>query len=302
MSDETQVDTVEPEGPVTEPPFDGSSGLAVDEIPRTGEFSPEEPAVEPEPASEPEPEPQEEDAKPAGYDQVDFQNDDRDKIEQRFHRLYGQMKQSQSINDQMIADQRAMYERIQNMEVGQAQANAQATLGHLQAQLQEAMDVGDAARSTQIISQISQMTANAAVPPANYGQPATQPAQPQAQDQEHPDVPRIREWGAQRPWMQEGSPDRAWGAMQLNDMYNSPEWADRPVEEKLAQLEKTYTDLRAPSRQADTTQPQVLGQEGSPRPKSSGTVSLNNDQKAIAVRMFPDKTAAEAHKAYAKGL
>lgn len=295
MSDETQVDAAEPEGPITEPPFDGSSGLAVDEIPRTGEFSPDEPAVEPEPEPQKEDEP-----KPSGYDQVDFQNDPRDQIEQRFHRLYGQMKQSQSMMDQMVTDQRTMFERVQNMEVGQTQANAQATLGYLQAQLQEAMDLGDAARSTQIISQISQMTAQAAAPPANYGQPAAQPAT--TQEQEHPDVAQIREWSSSRPWSQEGHKDRPWAAFQLNELYQSPEWSDRPVVEKLTEVERRYNDYSKPGQQAQPAQPQVLGQEGSPRPKSSGTVSLNTDQKAIAVRMFPDKSAAEAYKAYGKGL
>lgn len=286
MTDETTVEAAEPEA-VIEPPYEGSTGLAVDELPRTGEFAEEEQEVEQESEKE--------DAKPTGYDQVDFQKDSREEIEARFHRLYGQMKQSQSMVDQMAVDQRALYEKMQNWEVAQAQTNTQSQMSQLQAQLQEAMDVGDAARSTAIIGQISQLSARAAIP-----QPTYTPQVQQEAPQDSPDVAKIREWSSSRDWTQEGHKDRPWAALQLNDMYQSPEWSGQSVEAKLAEVERRYTELRQPPEQ--TVAP-VLDQGGGQRRRPGAKMAnLNQDQKNIAVRMFPEKEPKAAYEAYTRGL
>tara|TARA_R110000822_G_scaffold49674_11_gene130109 strand:- start:4647 stop:5501 length:855 start_codon:yes stop_codon:yes gene_type:complete len=283
MSDETNAD--EGEGPVIGPTYEGSSALSIDDLPRTGENDDAPP-----PAQEPA------EGKAPGYKQVDFEKDDRAAIEQRFHRLYGQMKQSQAMVDQMTVDQRTLHEKLSNIEVGQVQTNVATHMKQLQGQLQEAMDVGDAAKSTAVIRQISQLEARASAPP-----PKQQAAPQQQEQQEHPDVSAIRNWSSSRAWAQEGHEDRSWAAFQLNDLYTSPEWADRPVSEKLGEVERRYTELSG-TKQSSRQAP-VLDQKGETRRRSSGTSGkLSDAQKAVALRMFDDKPREEAYKLYAQGL
>jgi len=240
--------------------------------------------------------------RPKGWDQVDFQNDDRTAIEARFHRLYGQVKQQERVMDQMATDNRSLYERMQNWEVGQQQQNVQTRVGQLQASLQEAMDEGDAQRTAQLVREMTQLEAMSAAPP-----PPAPPAPPQqAGDGEHPDVALIRNWAEARPYAQEGHKDRAWVAFQLNDLYSNPEWANRPVQDKLTQIDSMYGEMRG-GAQPNTPTPNapVLGDGsggGGRRRGRSQVDQLSEAQKTVAVHMFPEKNPRDAYSAYARGL
>ena len=277
------------------PPFEGSSALSVDDLPQTGEHAPTD-----EPASAPEPAPE----NPSGYDQVDFATAPREQIEARFHRLYGQVKRQDQLIDQMVTDNRGLMERMQNWEVGQQQQGVASQMGRLQTQLQDAFDTGDSQAATAVTRQIAQLEARVT---ANQGQTklAQQPQPAADTQQEHPDVSVIRDWSGQRAWSQEGHKDRTWAAFQLNELYQSPEWADRSVREKLGEVDRRYGELSgngtaAPQRAA-ATQAQVLDQTGSTKRRSSGKVSLSEAEKAVSVRMFPELSRQEAYTKYATG-
>ena len=169
----------------------------------------------------------------------------------------------------------------------------------LQTQLQTAMDEGDSASVTAAVRQISQLEARAAAVPVRT-QPQQQPPQPTAEP-EHADVAKIRDWSATRPWTQEGHKDRSWAAFQLNELYTTAEWQNTTVEQKTAEVERRYNEMA--SQPTTPAAAPVLDQRGSPRRRSGATsVKLSEAQKAVAVRMFDDKTRDEAYAEYAKGL
>jgi hypothetical protein len=247
------------------------------------------------------------DTKPKGWDQVDFQNDDRAAIEARFHRLYGQLKTQERALDQMGKDNRQLFERMQNWEVGQAQQNVHARVNELQSNLQQAMDEGDSQRTSAIVREMAQLEAMSTAQPSNYGAAAPQQPQQPADIEDHPDVATIRGWAAERPWAQQGHKDHAWTAYQLNNLYASPEWADRPIEQKLAQVDNIYRDLQGGQPQAAPQQAPVLadGSGGRGRSRRGGQSSadrLSDAQKTVAIHMFPDKSPRDAYAAYARGI
>ena len=136
-------------------------------------------------------------------------------------------------------------------------------------------------------------------------QPAPQPEPQAGQAGEHPDVALIRSWAEGREFAQEGHKDRSWVAFQLNDLYAQPEWANRPITDKLSHIDTLYKEMRGGGQQRSTPSVLADGSGGGGRQRSRGRSAvdqLSAEQKAVAVHMFPEKAPREAYAAYARGL
>ena len=104
--------------------------------PQEAEEAAPEAVEEPTEAPEEAPAPQQE--RPEGWDRVDFENDDPKKIEQRFNRLYGQMKRQGEMLNQMGDDNRKLMERLNGIEKSNFEAEQGSKVEALERSIQEA--------------------------------------------------------------------------------------------------------------------------------------------------------------------
>lgn len=229
---------------------------------------------------------------PEGWDRVDFQNDDRTKIEKRFHRLYGQVKRQDQLLSQLVEDNRRLMERQTNWEVGQAQASTAARLAELQDGWKQAFERGDANRAWAIQQEMIDLRARQNRVPEPPRREAPQQTAPQLAQEE---AVVIAEWAQDRPFAKDGSEWQQWTATQLQELYVHPKWKDAPIEDKLEEVDRRYKAQVKPQSAA------VLDGKGGSRPRQTGP-KLSEAQQAVARRLFPKVSPQEAYSRYAKGM
>lgn len=232
-------------------------------------------------------------------DWIDFDAlpaEQREQVESRIRTLSGQVKKSYEINDQLVKDLRSLHDRMNNWEVGQNAQRVQGEINRLKAEYQEAFDSGDGAKAFDISQKVAALQAQSSIPaPQKRDEPAAQQPQHGLPEAE---VTAINRWAAKRPYIDEGD-NRAWVQTQLTEMYQDPDWDWQPVEEKLKEVDRRHK-ARTKPKQADvlTTSPDQPNRDT----RKAKWQSLNEQQRAVAVRMFPEHSRENAYKAYAEGM
>lgn len=232
--------------------------------------------------------------KPEGWDQVDLSelpDHLRSPYEKRIHRLYGQVKRSESMMREMAENQRRLYERLENWESGQVQQRTSQRVSELEREYKDAFASGDGDRAWAIQRELAELYSGQTQQPARKAEP-----EPKPQDKGLPEweAATIAEWAKDRPFAQDKSPDQEWVAKELNALYADPQWAQRPVEDKLDEIDRRYTQKSRPKGQ------QVLDGQGASRGAGRGP-KLSEDEKGVARMLFPNLPAKDAYAKYAAG-
>lgn len=226
--------------------------------------------------------------KPKGWDRVDFENDDRQVIEQRFHRLYGQVKQNDEINRQLIADNKKLMERFSKLEQAERDKETNSRFEAIRKGIEEATEVGDGSKVAALTDELVELRTKK---PEPEPEPVDEPAMDQATFQ------TLSAWSTERG--ADGQPKRPWlrepatahkVAAATQQVLTDPRFSHLNMLEKLNLLDQQF----APKRQ------QVLSSGDRPAKETGKT--LTPAQKTVAHRMFPEETKAQAEKLYAGSL
>ena len=233
-----------------------------------------------------------EDNKPNGYDEVDFNefpDEIRQKIEPRFHRIYGQMKRNENANKELIENQRRIYEKLEGWENGLKGQETATRVNQLKAEWKEAFRLGDAAKAWSINEEMTNLKV------APLVAPKVQPVEQKTSIVSSDEATVIEVWADSRPFAQDGNKFQKWTATQLSDVWVDPDFVDAPIEDKLAEVDRRYAARTQPS------QAQVLDGQGGGR-RNTTKITLDKNQMAVAQMMWPALSETEAAAKYMKGL
>lgn len=269
---------------------------------------------QPEPSPEPEPDPEAKGEPGDGYEQVDFKNDPPEKVEARFGRIYRQLKvqddklnQSDAALRQMAEDNHALMQRLSKQERAQTEAQTNAEIGNIQAQITAAAENGqydEVARLTTYLTTKSADLAVSRAAPEPEPEAAPEPApaiDPAAQREVNLWANETGDDGQYlRPWAVDGHPQQQEALSIGRQIFADPEWADRSLVSRLGEIERRMTPEKPKSKPSPAP---VLSGEGDirqPAPKPETTLSA--DQKRVAEMMFSSMPAKDAHRQYAEGM
>lgn len=228
---------------------------------------------------------------PEGWEQVDLSElppEIADKYEKRLNRLYGQMKRSEGAMKEMAENQRRLYDRLDNWEAGQAQQRTAGRLTELEREFKQAFEKGDSEKAWRIQRELAELNVPQK-PVTKTEEPAPKAALPQDE------ASAIADWASERPYAQDGNKWQQWTAAQLNELYVDPDWMDKPIDDKLEEVDRRYRSRTKP-RSAEV----LDGQGGAA--KANRTPKLSDEQKAVARMLFADMKPNDAYARYAKGM
>ena len=237
--------------------------------------------------------PESQTARPEGWERLDYSElppELAEKVQRRINRYHGQVKTLQAQVHELTDNQRRVYERLENWEMGQAQASTQARLAELEKGWKQAISAGATDRAWALQIEASDLRAQQHRVPPPRQEPPRENLPQLAQDE----AVAIGEWAQARPFAKDGSEWQQWTATQLQELYVHPKWKDAPIEDKLDEVDRRFKAQR-PQQAA------VLDGKGGSRPKSSGP-KLSDAQQAVARRIFSNLSPQEAYVRYAKGL
>lgn len=222
--------------------------------------------------------------------------------EARFKRIYANMKENErdknqlkNMMEQMAKDNRALYDKLKEIEKGQTEQNTESAVAELKKRKVKALEEENHAEVTEIDDQITKLR-------QPMPEPVEEPAPPNPSEgltqEEHG---RLLSWSAEveedgytpkRPWTNPGHPLNATAAHIGMSVFEDPTWKG-DFEAGLKEVDRRMQEyVVKPSRPA----PSVLSGGNTEQPKPEKGAKLNNDQKAIA------KAMGLSEKEYAEGL
>lgn len=235
--------------------------------------------------SEPKEEPKE-----GGF--VEFESPE---VEARFKRVYGHMKQYERVSSNLAAENAKLVERLDKVESGQAEKDVNDRLTVLVTEEKEAMESGDFEKATEVRNKITDLKVDAKVP--------VKKEEPKTDSWLTPERERkIAEWSAAtddqgnllRPWADPDHEDHqtAIAAAEVLIIKNQ----NMDLDDLLTEIEKVNGRITQ-----KTTRPfaSTLSGNSDVRPKSK-KVSLTEDEKLAARKMYPGNPDAEKRYASAK--
>lgn len=127
---------------------------------------------------------------------------------------------------------------------------------------------------------------------------------------------QLREWMHEtddhgnmvRPWALDGHPLNQMALKQTDALMSHPNLQNAPMDQILATVDQVMNSMLNPQQETKTETkkkepPEVLTGDSDMRSKKSeDKISLTNEQKAVASRIFPKLSANEAEKKYLKSL
>ena len=250
---------------------------------------------EPEQAAPTESEQKTED-KPTGWKTVDFNelpDDIRQPFEDRFNRIYGQLKRSQNVISQMSADQKGLMDKLNSIEHSQSQNIATEAVSRVRGELKGAMDSGDSDLTATKVAELARLEGQRSAPRTE--QIVSTPT-PQDEGPLSPaEVAAVNGWSVDKKYMiNPESEDYRWGLAQLNDIWVSN--PDLATDDKLRLM-----NTRAAQKFNGSTNSAVLG-TGAPAPAKPKGIKLDRNQEAVARALFPGMKSEEAYKKYSSGM
>jgi len=261
------------------------------------------PAPTPAPEAKPEPKPEQK-----GTDFLDFSKypeDIRGEIEPRFRRLYGHVKANERATANALNGfgelkkyTRALEEKLNALQQDNADTKRTDVVADLKSRIKRAGEDGDFNLLADLTEKLAEVKAE--VPKKKESEPEI--VQEVDTGLTSADRVTVERWAGQvgrngsllRPWTQEGHPLRDKAVSLLNANLADPDFAQSPIEEILAEVD------RAMIRPRRGNQPQVL--DGSTERPKTETINLSAVQKYAAERLYPDMGPKEAHARYGKSL
>ena len=223
------------------------------------------------------------------------------KMQKKFNRIYGNMKQFERLYSQTMKDQKVLLQKIEALEgKHQEQAISQA-VENLKAKKVQAMEVADHKAVAEIDDQIAQVRA---VPEKKTETTATE-VEPQIEIP-NPDKELIHDWAHEltndgnfrRPWAQAGHPYNAKATSIGMAVLEDPAFKGKETEEILREVDRLMgIEVKTLRR----TSP-VLSSDSDVSVNKSKVTKLTVDQKKIAEVLYANEEPAKAHARYLSGL
>ena len=219
--------------------------------------------------------------------------------EARFNRIYGNMKQYERVNAQLLRDQKVLLqktERLQEKVDGVVQDSTEQRLASLRAEKTAAYEAGEIDRVVDIDEQIAQAREVKTPEPEPEPEPEGLPA--------HIAV-AIEHWSSEigengldyiRPWAHPGHPKFNEVARIGQQVMDDPSFAS--TQDVLDEIDKR---MLATLPKKERTSP-VLPGDLIASPKKSTPTKLSVDQKDAAHRLYDKMTPKEAEARYATAL
>jgi phage I-like protein len=208
-----------------------------------------------------------------GTDFVDFAKDPPEKIEARFKRLYGHVKESERVLGELTEHNAKLAERLEKIEADGAKSSHAVEIGKAKAQLKQAIEKGDTDKQVELQTQLTSLQTRA----IDKIEKAPLPEPPNF------DVRHVREWAREvdesgqfrRPWALEGHPRyaEAW------DLTKEISSQTEDVDVILSEVEKRMATGKKPA----ATNATVMTSQG--RPPKDKSIQLTAEQKMVADRM-----------------
>jgi len=237
--------------------------------------------------------------KPTGWKTVDFNelpDDIRQPFEDRFNRIYGQLKRSQNVISQMSADQKGLMDKLNSIEHSQSQNIATEAVSRVRGELKTAMDTGDSDLTATKVAELARLEGQRAAPRTDLQNAGRRAPPDQDEGPLSPaEVAAVNGWSIDKKYMvNPESEEYRWGLAQLNDIWTTN--PDLPTEEKLRLM-----NTRAEQKFNGSTNSAVLG-TGAPAPAKPKGIKLDRNQEAVARALFPGMKSDEAYKKYSSGM
>lgn len=215
-----------------------------------------------------------------GTEFIDFDalpDDIRGPLESRFNRVYGHMQENKRALQESARINKVLMEKVQAIETNTEKTKRESNLADVRARLVRAKEDGDTEAEVTLTEQMTRLATAPAPEPD-----APPPPEPTGYDTHELSVMSV--WAQEideqgnftRPWVQDGNPRAAHAARVANMVFNSPEFASLPVEDRLAEVDRRM----APRKETQT----VLDSGENRGGKSSGK-DLTPAQKKVADAM-----------------
>ena len=230
----------------------------------------------------------------AGEEFIDFKTAAPEEVEKRFRRIYGHMKQSERVNAELIANQRALVEKLEKVEQNVSDGAKNDVLATLKSEKKAALESGDFDKVIEIDDRIIELKTAVEKKPESKSQPEG----PLNREQ----LSRVQEWIREvnsdgdyiRPWAQPGHPLNAKVANLAAAAMEDPELSAQGMEAVLSEVDK----LMSKPKPVRTTA--VLSGDGDIRPPSGKKTTLSADERYVAAKMFPDLPPDKAESRYSE--
>lgn len=202
--------------------------------------------------------------KPDGWDKVDFQNDPPEKIEQRFNRLFKQVKGFQrdlQTRDDLLAEQSAVIKELHQNQTKVVSHIQNQDFNGAETRLIQARKDARANGDDNLVDQINDQIADIKLKKLTIASTPKQPAQPQARPQNAGEAARyaasqgvlaeedqevIQTWQeetddggeALRPWALASDPQYNAALIEARAVFSNPKFARKSMPEKLAEVDR----------------------------------------------------------------
>ena len=216
--------------------------------------------------------------------------------EARFKRIYGNMKQWERIAGERIETEKQLRDRIDKLEDQLGKKESDDRISELKAAEKEALEAGEYDRASQVRDEITDIKVDSKIPKETKKAEAP----PEASDWLTPErEERINRWAWERsdkgellrPWADPNHPEHKNAIRQMELCVEENPGIE--LDEILAETDKIM------GQRVKRTAAPVLSGGSDVRPKET-KVSLSEDEKLVARKMYASLSPDEAVKRYAK--
>ena len=229
----------------------------------------------------------------------------------RFNQIYGKMKQGERENSELVKMNQKLLEKVESLEGNFNQFQTQsrqekhaAELADIERKMDEAVSQGDMDAYTQAKKDLNEkLSSQDNVSQSNNYQPNVVQ---QTQDVD----PAFQAFQQYNPWYGTNNEMTQMALRIDSEMKNDPNWSTKNNAEFLAELSRrTIESSNLSNNPYNNGLPVVNGIQGdagsqpvSQDPVAQRVQGLNQAQKNIAIKLFPEASADDAYKRYAKHL
>lgn len=222
------------------------------------------------------------------------------KLEARFKRIYGHMKENERVISQLAEDNKKLIDKINQIDAAGNQTAVNSQLGKLREAKRSALEAQDYDKVMQLDEQIMDLKA--------AGIKKAEPIKPAVEETPQSQFPsgwesRFVEWSAEidetgnylRPWAANANHPLHVKAVKIaSEILQNGDQDDIDVV-----LEEVEKRMKGPVKPRPAA---VLSSDKNVTTNSAKKISLTDVQKRVAQAMFPDKSPAEAQAAYIQGM
>jgi hypothetical protein len=226
----------------------------------------------------------------------------------RYKEVYGKWKQAERDKEQLFREQQEIKQKMDQILEMQQKTSIDNTRRQIEAEYKAALDSGDNEKAAKLYSQHVEMYAKGTgqqpqqpvYQQNNLQQPQAQQYSQQAQFRNPEDIVAESLFMQQNEWLGKDKMSTALFKGLAIEVGQDPDYREAPLREKLGETIRRMKEVNPKFNRAmnPTAMPVTSGYTSSNQPK---TVSLNEQEKRMALRLFSDKSEIEAMNLYAKG-